>query len=115
MGRKQGAHGAYVFVGGRGHFVGGDAVDAGEHLLCGSIVAIDIPSRAREVFKGYSGALQFIVGHAVAHFEVYHHLGCDVAEDEGLIGGRYGDADVGSSHAVAILISFISLVGLYRE
>ena len=72
-------------------------------------------SRAREVFKGYSGALQFIVGHAVARFEVYHHLGCDVAEDEGLIGGRYGDADVGSSHAVAILISFISLVGLYRE
>ena len=44
------------------HFVGGDVVGAVEHLLCGSIVEIDIPSRARKVFKGYSGALQFIVG-----------------------------------------------------
>ena len=87
----------------------------GGHLSYGSIAEIDTPSRAREVFKGYSGALQFIAGHAVARFEVYHHFGYDVAEDEGLIGGRYGDAEVGSSHAVAILISFISLVGLYRE
>ena len=39
----------------------------------------------------------------------------DVAEDEGLIGGRYGDADFGSNHVVAILISFIVLVGQYRE
>ena len=66
-------------------------------------------------FKGYSGGPQFIVGHAVARFEVYHHLGCDVVEDEGLIGGRYGDEEVGSSHAVAILISFISLVGCTKN
>lgn len=32
LGRKQGAHGAYVSVGGRGHFVGGDAVDVGGSL-----------------------------------------------------------------------------------
>ena len=90
-------------------------VDTGGHLLCGSIAEIDTPSLACEVFKGYSGGPQFIVDHAVARFEVYHHLGCDVVEDEGLIGGRYGDEEVGSSHAVAILISFISLVGLYKE
>ena len=36
--------------------------------------------------------MKFIVGHSVARFEVYHHLGCEMAEGKGFTGDldRYG-------------------------